>query len=156
MAKKPKNPVITVAIGSKVLDNVEVVNAGPKTDRFVHLSSRTPGRWQLLHSDIALFRDMDKNLCVTIVRDNHDGVDTRTLDVVGTGVKAALSIVTRLRLPNNKFIHLDEIPGGTWRLSYSTAVIDDTHKVISFNFLVSDPEDTSGGTDEHKKGIVKT
>jgi hypothetical protein len=48
----------------------------------------------------------------------------RALEIVGTGVTLELSKVTAVRL-RARMIYFDELPDGTWRLTYNSEMIPD-------------------------------
>lgn len=48
-----------------------------------------------------------------------------------------LSKVTQINV-EKKMIHLEELDDGTWRLIYSSSVIDDIQKVVSFDIVRED------------------
>jgi hypothetical protein len=48
----------------------------------------------------------------------------RALQIVGTGVTLELSRVTAIRV-KARMIHFDELPDGTWRLTYNSEMIPD-------------------------------
>ena len=58
----------------------------------------------------------------------------RAIQLVGTDLVLELSKVTAVRT-NQRMIHLDELPDGTWRMIYNGEHIPDFTKISEFKIV---------------------
>lgn len=62
----------------------------------------------------------------------------RAVLIEGLGIELELSKATQIKNDSFKSIHFDQLPNGTWRLTYGSGIIEDFTKVKSFQIIRED------------------
>lgn len=92
--------------------------------RFFHIE-RKGNTWLVLDA-LEFVEEGAKRFVIPFLKDPESAVP-RNMGMTIGGSDVVLTIHTSLNLPREELYHLDELPDGTWRVTYTDTMLDHPH-----------------------------